>query len=125
MARYTGADCKRRRREGIKLFLKGDRCDSDKCAVEAPPKPPGRGWPPTAARLDYRVQLREKQRANVRTACSRSSSCSDYALATRHKGIKGENLLRLLESRLDNVVSARLRRLAMRPASSCGTATSG
>jgi len=86
MARYTGADCRLCRREGIKLFLKGDRCYGDKCAIERRPYPPGQAGKKRPRDSEYRVQLREKQKTK------------------RISGITGENLLRILESRLDNVV---------------------
>jgi small subunit ribosomal protein S4 len=104
MARHTGADCKLCRREGIKLFLKGDRCYSEKCAVERRPKPPGEGGRRRPRDSEYRVQLREKQRAKRVYGVLEKQFRNYYALATRQKGITGENLLRLLESRLDNVV---------------------
>jgi len=104
MARHTGADCKLCRREGIKLFLKGDRCYSDKCAVERRPNPPGE--PPRRRPRDseYRVQLREKQRTKRIYGVLEKQFRNYYKLASRQKGITGENLLSLLESRLDNVV---------------------
>jgi len=104
MARYTGADCRRCRREGIKLFLKGDRCYSDKCAVERRPYPPGQAGRKRPRESEYRVQLREKQKAKRIYGLLEKQFRKYYELATRQPGITGENLLRLLESRLDNVV---------------------
>ncbi|MGV8082181.1 MAG: 30S ribosomal protein S4 [Coriobacteriia bacterium] len=104
MARYTGADCRLCRREGIKLFLKGDRCYTDKCAVEKRPYPPGQAGKKRPRDSEYRVQLREKQRAKRLYGLLEKQFRGYYTLASRQKGITGENLLRLLESRLDNVV---------------------
>jgi small subunit ribosomal protein S4 len=104
MARYTGADCRLCRREGIKLFLKGDRCYSDKCAVEKRPYPPGMAGKKRPRDSEYRVQLREKQRAKRMYGLLEKQFRGYYTIASAQKGITGENLLRLLESRLDNVV---------------------
>ena len=104
MARHTGADCKLCRREGIKLFLKGDRCYGDKCAVERRPYPPGQRSRRRPRDSEYRVQLREKQRAKRIYGILEKQFRNYYKLASRQSGITGENLLRLLESRLDNVV---------------------
>ncbi len=104
MARYTGADCRLCRREGIKLFLKGERCYKDKCAVERRPYPPGQAGKKRPRDSEYRVQLREKQRAKRMYGVLEKQFRSYYELASRQTGITGENLLRLLESRLDNVV---------------------
>jgi small subunit ribosomal protein S4 len=104
MARYTGADCRLCRREGIKLFLKGDRCYSDKCAVEKRPYPPGQAGKKRPRDSEYRVQLREKQRAKRMYGLLEKQFRGYYTIASAQKGITGENLLRLLESRLDNVV---------------------
>ena len=104
MARYTGADCRLCRREGIKLFLKGDRCYTDKCAVEKRPYPPGQAGKKRPRDSEYRVQLREKQRAKRMYGLLEKQFRGYYTLASAQKGITGENLLRLLESRLDNVV---------------------
>jgi small subunit ribosomal protein S4 len=106
MARYTGADCKLCRREGIKLFLKGTKCETPKCAIEKRPFPPGQhgrtARPPKQE--GYRVQLREKQRARRIYGVLERQFRNYYEEATRMKGVTGENLLRLLEARLDNVV---------------------
>ena len=104
MARYTGADCRLCRREGIKLFLKGERCYTDKCGVERRPYPPGQAGKKRPRDSEYRVQLREKQRTKRMYGLLEKQFRGYYELASRQKGITGENLLRLLESRLDNVV---------------------
>ena len=104
MARYTGADCRLCRREGIKLFLKGDRCYTDKCAVEKRPYPPGMAGKKRPRDSEYRVQLREKQRAKRMYGLLEKQFRGYYTVASAQTGITGENLLRLLESRLDNVV---------------------
>jgi small subunit ribosomal protein S4 len=104
MARYTGADCRLCRREGIKLFLKGDRCYSDKCAVEKRPYPPGQAGKKRPRDSEYRLQLREKQRTKRMYGLLEKQFRGYYTVASAQKGITGENLLRLLESRLDNVV---------------------
>jgi small subunit ribosomal protein S4 len=104
MARYTGADCRLCRREGIKLFLKGDRCYSDKCGVERRPFPPGQAGKKRPRDSEYRVQLREKQKAKRSYGVLEKQFRTYYTLASRQQGKSGENLLRLLESRLDNVV---------------------
>ena len=104
MARYTGADCRLCRREGIKLFLKGDRCYSDKCGVERRPFPPGQAGKKRPRDSEYRVQLREKQKAKRTYGVLEKQFRTYYTIASRQQGKSGENLLRLLESRLDNVV---------------------
>jgi small subunit ribosomal protein S4 len=104
MARYTGADCRLCRREGIKLFLKGDRCYGDKCAIERRPYPPGQAGKKRPRDSEYRVQLREKQKTKRIYGLLEKQFRGYYTLASRQAGITGENLLRILESRLDNVV---------------------
>ncbi len=104
MARYTGADCRLCRREGVKLFLKGDRCYGDKCAIERRPYPPGQAGKKRPRDSEYRVQLREKQKAKRMYGLLEKQFRGYYTLASRQTGITGENLLRILESRLDNVV---------------------
>jgi small subunit ribosomal protein S4 len=104
MARYTGADCRLCRREGIKLFLKGDRCYGDKCAIERRPYPPGQAGKKRPRDSEYRVQLREKQKTKRIYGLLEKQFRGYYTLASRQTGITGENLLRILESRLDNVV---------------------
>ncbi|HEY5113655.1 MAG TPA: 30S ribosomal protein S4 [Coriobacteriia bacterium] len=104
MARYTGADCRLCRREGVKLFLKGDRCYSDKCGVERRPFPPGQAGKKRPRDSEYRVQLREKQKAKRSYGVLEKQFRTYYELASRQQGKSGENLLKLLETRLDNVV---------------------
>jgi len=104
MARYTGADCRQCRREGEKLFLKGDRCYTDKCGVEKRPYPPGQAGKKRPRDSEYRLQLREKQKAKRIYGVLEKQFRTYYTVATRQPGITGENLLRLLESRLDNAV---------------------
>jgi small subunit ribosomal protein S4 len=104
MARYTGPVCRLCRRHGDKLFLKGERCLSPKCAFERRPNPPG----PRPARRrkisDRGLQLREKQRARVIYGVLEKQFVRYYKEAIRRQGVSGENLVRLLETRLDNVV---------------------
>ncbi len=105
MARYTGPKCKLCRREGVKLFLKGDRCYSDRCAVEKRNYPPGeQGRSRFSRRSNYRVQLREKQKLRRTYQVLERQFRNYFKKAERMKGVTGENLLRLLESRLDNMV---------------------
>ena len=104
MARYTGADCRQCRREGEKLFLKGDRCYTDKCGIEKRPYPPGQAGKKRPRDSEYRVQLREKQKAKRIYGVLEKQFRTYYQIATRQQGITGENLLRLLESRMDNAV---------------------
>lgn len=105
MARYTGAKCKLCRREGMKLFLKGERCYSSSCAMERRPYGPGehgrrRGRKPS----DYKLQLREKQKVRAIYGVLERQFRLYFAEANRRKGATGENLFNLLEKRLDNVV---------------------
>jgi small subunit ribosomal protein S4 len=105
MARYTGPKCKLCRREGEKLFLKGDRCYSERCAIEKRNYPPGeRGRGRFSKRSGYRVQLREKQKLRRMYQILESQFRNYFERAERMKGITGDNLLRLLECRLDNMV---------------------
>jgi len=104
MARYTDADCRLCRREGLKLFLKGERCYTDKCAVERRPYAPGEAGKKRAKESEYRLQLREKQKTKRIYGLLEKQFHGYYELANRQQGITGENLLRILESRLDNVV---------------------
>lgn len=106
MARYTGADCRLCRREGCKLFLKGDRCYTDKCAMERQHRqqPPGEAGYKRVKETEYRLQLREKQKTKRIYGLLEKQFRGYYELANRQSGITGENLLRILESRLDNVV---------------------
>ena len=104
MARYTGPVCKQCRREGQKLFLKGERCLTDKCGVERRSYPPGEHGRGRMKQSEYRVQLREKQKARRYYGVLESQFRRYYDKASRQDGITGENLLMLLEARLDNVV---------------------
>ena len=106
MARYTGAKCRLCRREGMKLFLKGDRCYTDKCAFVRRSYAPGQhGVSGSKKKVsNYGVQLREKQKAKRLYGVLESQFRSYYEKAERMRGISGENLLKLLEMRLDNVV---------------------
>src|SRR5437764_10201262 len=106
MARYTGPVCRLCRRAGMKLFLKGDRCFTPKCAVERRPTPPGASPSDRRRRKEseFSVQLKEKQKAR-RIYGVLERQFSKHFLAAEHQpGVTGENLLRILESRLDNVV---------------------
>jgi small subunit ribosomal protein S4 len=104
MARYTGPVCKLCRRERTKLFLKGARCESSKCAIERKPYPPGEHGRGRIRESQYLVQLREKQKARRIYGVLEKQFRRYYREASRHKGITGERLLQILESRLDNVV---------------------
>lgn len=104
MARYTGADCRLCRREGAKLFLKGSRCYTDKCAFERRPYAPGEAGKKRIKESEYRTQLREKQKTKRIYGLLEKQFHSYYETANRQTGITGQNLLRLLETRLDNVV---------------------
>ena len=104
MARYTGAVCRLCRREGQKLFLKGDRCYTDKCAITRRSYAPGQHGASKKKLSDYGVQLREKQKARRIYGVLESQFRSYYEKAERMRGMTGENLLKLLELRLDNVV---------------------
>lgn len=105
MARYTGAVCRLCRREGQKLFLKGDRCYTDKCAIERRAYAPGMHGNARNKKLsEYGVQLREKQKARRYYGVLESQFAEYFEMASKRKGMTGENLLAILESRLDNVV---------------------
>ena len=104
MARYTGPVCKLCRRERTKLFLKGARCESSKCAIERKPYPPGEHGRGRIRETQYLIQLREKQKARRIYGVLEKQFRNYYKQAAQQKGITGENLLRILESRLDNVV---------------------
>jgi small subunit ribosomal protein S4 len=104
MARYTGPVCRLCRRERTKLFLKGARCESSKCAIERKPYPPGDHGRGRIRETQYLIQLREKQKARRIYGVLEKQFRTYYKEAARQKGITGENLLRILESRLDNVV---------------------
>lgn len=104
MARYTGAVCKMCRREGKKLFLKGDRCYSSKCAIDRRGYAPGQHGQGRSKISDYGLQLREKQKAKRFYGLQETQFRNLFDKAARKSGITGENLLILLETRLDNVV---------------------
>lgn len=104
MARYTGADCKRCRREKTKLYLKGAKCDSPKCPIEIRPYPPGEHGRARSKESEYLLQMREKQKAARIYGILEKQFRGYYEEANRRQGRTGENLLRILESRLDNVV---------------------
>ncbi|MCL2152701.1 MAG: 30S ribosomal protein S4 [Oscillospiraceae bacterium] len=104
MARYTDAVCRLCRREGQKLFLKGDRCYTDKCAADRRPYPPGQHGQGRAKTSEYGLQLREKQKARRYYGILENQFRNYYNLAIKRKGKTGEVLLALLETRLDNAV---------------------
>ena len=104
MARYKDAVCRLCRREGTKLFLKGDRCFSAKCAIERRAYPPGQHGQGRTRFSDYGVQLREKQKVKRMYGLMEKQFAQTMTRASRMKGRAGENLLVLLERRLDNVV---------------------
>ena len=104
MARYTGADCRLCRREGAKLFLKGDRCYTVKCAMERRAYAPGEAGRKRVKENEYLLQLREKQKTKRIYGVLEKQFRAYYDIASRKQGVTGENLLTILESRLDNVV---------------------
>jgi small subunit ribosomal protein S4 len=104
MARDTSPQCKQCRREGMKLFLKGERCLTDKCGVERRAYPPGDHGRGRMKQSEYRLQLREKQKARRFYGVLEQQFRNYYDKASRQPGVTGENLLRLLETRLDNVL---------------------
>ncbi|HEX4719279.1 MAG TPA: 30S ribosomal protein S4 [Thermoleophilaceae bacterium] len=104
MARDTSPQCKQCRREGMKLFLKGERCLTDKCGVERRAYPPGDHGRGRMKQSEYRLQLREKQKARRFYGVLEAQFRTYYDKASRQPGVTGENLLRLLETRLDNVM---------------------
>ncbi len=105
MARYTGAVCKLCRREGIKLFLKGERCNTDKCAFEKKGYIPGQhGLTRRRRDSNYAMQLREKQKIKRMYGVFEKQFKRYYEKAAREQGVTGTNLMQLLECRLDNVV---------------------
>ena len=104
MARYTGAVCRQCRREGQKLFLKGERCYSDKCALARRNFAPGQHGQARKKSSEYGVQLRAKQKARRYYGVLEGQFEKYFEMATKQQGIAGENLLKILESRLDNVV---------------------
>ncbi|XPV75296.1 MAG: 30S ribosomal protein S4 [Desulfovibrio sp.] len=104
MARYIGGKCRLCRREGEKLFLKGDRCYTDKCAYERRPYAPGSSGPSRKKLSDYAIQLREKQKVRRMYGVLEKQFRSYFERADLQKGVTGANLLAILECRLDNVV---------------------
>jgi len=104
MAKYTGPTCKLCRREKTKLFLKGDRCLTDRCALNRRSYPPGEHGRRRVKETDYLLQLREKQKARRVYGVMEKQFRKYYEEAQRRKGMTGENLMKILESRLDNLV---------------------
>ncbi len=105
MARYTGASCRQCRRENLKLFLKGDRCYSDKCSIERRAYAPGQHGQQRFRKMsDYAVQLREKQKVKRIYGMLEGQFRRYFEMADMAKGVTGENLLNLLERRLDNTL---------------------
>lgn len=104
MARYTGAVCRLCRRERMKLFLKGAKCDTMKCQIERHPYPPGLHGRGRVRDSEYLFQLREKQKARRYYQVLESQFRDYYDRASRQPGVTGENLLRMLECRFDNVL---------------------
>jgi len=104
MARYTGPVCRLCRRERMKLFLKGAKCDTMRCPIERRPYPPGQHGKGRIRESEYLIQLREKQKARRIYGLLEKQFRNLYAEAARQAGITGENLLRMLELRIDNAV---------------------
>ncbi|MGI8696587.1 MAG: 30S ribosomal protein S4, partial [Mycobacteriales bacterium] len=104
MARYTGPDCKLCRREKVKLYLKGSKCDGPKCPIEIRPYPPGEHGRGRSKESEYLLQLREKQKARRTYGVLEKQFRGYYAEANKQSGKTGEVMLQILESRLDNVV---------------------
>lgn len=104
MAKYTNADCKLCRREGAKLFLKGERCSTKKCAMDRRPVAPGMHGVTRKKASEYNVQLREKQKVKRAYGLLEKQFRAYYEEAERLNGVIGENMLALIEKRLDNVV---------------------
>jgi small subunit ribosomal protein S4 len=104
MARYTGADCKRCRREKTKLFLKGSKCESPKCPIEIRPYPPGEHGRGRTKDSEYLLQKREKQKCARIYGILEKQFRGYYDEANRRSGKTGDELLKILESRLDNVI---------------------
>lgn len=105
MARYTGPVCRQCRREGLKLYLKGDKCYTDKCAINRRNYAPGQHGQDSRRKLsNYGIQLREKQKVRKYYGVSEKKFAHYYETADNMEGITGENFLKLLETRLDNVV---------------------
>ena len=104
MARYTGAVCRQCRREGMKLFLKGERCYSGKCAIDRRSYAPGQHGQSRKKYSEYGLQLREKQKVRRLYGVMESQFAKYFEMAEKKKGVTGDNLLSIVESRLDNVV---------------------
>ena len=104
MARYTESVCKLCRREGQKLFLKGDRCYTGKCALTRREFAPGQHGQSRKKKSEYNLQLREKQKTKRYYGMLEKQFAEYYEMAARKAGVTGENLLQILESRLDNIV---------------------
>ena len=104
MARYTGSLCRLCRRESMKMFLKGTRCYTEKCAFERRKYPPGQHGHNSGKLSDYGLQLREKQKVKRIYGVMERQFKNYFEKATKMKGVTGENLLKLLERRLDNVI---------------------
>ena len=104
MARYTDAVCKKCRREGSKLFLKGERCNTTKCAIDRRSYAPGQHGKNRVKLSEYGLQLRAKQKTKNYYRVSESQFRKYYEEAERMKGVTGDNMLSLIERRLDNVV---------------------
>ncbi len=104
MARYTGAVCKLCRREGKKLYLKGERCYTGKCAIERRAYAPGQHGQSRKKATEYGLQLRAKQQAKRYYGIQEGQFYKYFLMAERKQGVTGENLLRICESRLDNIV---------------------
>ncbi len=104
MARYRDSVCRICRREGLKLFLKGDRCYTDKCSIDRRAYPPGQHGQGRKKTTDYGIQLREKQKVRRMYGLLEKQFRNYFKLAARQKGVTGDNLLMLIESRLDNMV---------------------
>ncbi len=104
MAKYSGPKCRLCRREGEKLYLKGEKCYTDKCAIEKRPYPPGEAGQSRRRQSEFGLQLREKQKIRRTFGLMESQFLNLYKEAARRKGNTGEILLQLLEGRLDNIV---------------------
>ena len=104
MARYTDSVCRLCRREGMKLYLKSERCETPKCAIDKRPYPPGQHGQGRSKPSEYGIQLREKQKVRRIYGILEGQFRKYFKTADRRKGVTGELLLQLLETRLDNVV---------------------
>ncbi len=104
MAKYTGADCRLCRREGTKLYLKGEKCTSEKCPFNKRPNPPGQHGAARKKATGYSIQLREKQKTKRIYGLCEKQFHGYFTMAEKMRGVTGENMLALLERRLDNVV---------------------